>query len=496
VSSIRHERGTGVIVLDNMTLQGAVRALSPVEPDLRDSWSEHHRVLGKKDYSAADDLRRVADVLALAQLVQAVVLHDGIGIGPYGTPAWAEPSEGGPEVPGELDGVAGLLTFLADGYDHAGLAIETLRYAQDLARTDAFRGYVRALEEHHAVGAYLEISNGYYCTGFSDELLCGDSAHQSAYEVAAGIRDIGRHVLYRIEARLARWHSPRRTRRLMERLGDVADHEYRMPAEKDFAVFPFDLARVAGKDVHDRAIAGIDLIRNIAAACYYDRLAACADAAYAPHPLRAPFVEYRAPATGLDPRAVIRRMDLRRAGHVEAARRRIDGAFPGGGRVAEVRLPLFLAAVLAESADPEDVLPRALELRDSRPARRLRTWFAETGELARTGDLGIDELATRARDLEKALDAGWRPEPENRRKITIGLTVGPATVQAQDVWLPSLRLRRVRAFRLLYDLAQLSRASLGLGPDLGRVLGPGVEEAWQRHGGVLAGIETPVSRPS
>ncbi|OXM61931.1 hypothetical protein [Amycolatopsis vastitatis] len=482
-----------MIVLDNMTLQGAGRALSPDGPGPWDSWSAHHRVLGKNDYSAADDLRRVADVLALAQLVQAIVLHDRIGVGPYGIPTWANESGGEPEVPAGLDGVSGLLTLLADGYDHAGLAIETLRYAQDLACTDAFRGYVRALEEHHAVGAYLEISNGYYCTGFSDDLLCCDTVHQGIYEIVAGEPDEG-HVLYRILARLARRHGPRQTGRLLKQLSEAARHEGWMPVKKDFAVHPFDLTRVAGKDVHDKAVAGIDLIRNIAAACYYDRLAACVDAAYAPHPLRAPFVEYRAPA-GLDPDAVVRRMDERRAEHVDEARRRIDGAFPGGGRVAEVRLPLFLAAVLAESADPEDVLPRALELRDSRPARRLRAWFAETGELARTGDLGIDELATRARDLEKALDAGWRPEPVDRRKITIGLTVGPATIQAQDVWLPSLRPRRVRAFRLLYDLAQLSRASLGLGPDLGRVLGPGAEEAWQRRGGVLAGIETPVSRP-
>jgi hypothetical protein len=469
-----------VIVLDNMTLQGAARALSRSEPDLRDSWSDHHRAVGKQDYTENDDLRRVADVLALAQLVQAIVLHDGIGVGPYGTAAWTT----GTGAPAELDGLSPLLTVLDDGYDHVGLITETGRHAQDLARADAFREYVRALEEHHAVGAYLRISNGYFGTGFSDDLLCGDSAHRDVLDIASGgNRSDG--MVERLYLRLAQWHGPRGTRRLMDRLFEVAGHEHRMPGKADLTVFPFDLARLDSKDVHDKAIAGIDLIRNVAAACYYDRLAACADA---PHPLRAPFVEYRAPA-GLDPGAVVRRMDDRRAGHVAEVRRRIDSAFPGGGRAAEVRLPLFLAAVLAEAAEPEDVLPRALELRDSPPARRLRAWFAETGELAGAGDLGVDELATRARDLERALDAGWPPEPGDRRKITIGLTIGPATVQAPDVRLPRWPRRRSRAFRLLYDLAKLSRATLGLGPDLGRVLGPDAEQAWQRCGGGLAGID-------
>lgn len=481
-----------MIVLDNMTLQGATRALSTVEPDLRDSWSAHHRAVGKKDYHAEDELRRVADVLALAQLVQAIVLHDRIAVGPYGIRAWGKDTGRAPEVPDELDGVSGLLTVLTDEYDHIGLIIETRQYAQDLARTEAFRDYIRALEKHHAIGAYLRISDGYFCTGFSDDLLCGDAAHRDILELVADGQEEGdaERLVNRIYARLARWHSPERTRRLMDRLFEVAGHEHRMQSKKDFAVHPFDLARLAPGEVHGRAIAGIDLIRNVAAARYYDRLSACAGAAYAPHPLRTPFAEYRAPA-GLDPESVIRRMDDRRTEHIAQARQQIAGTFLGGTRVAEVRLPLFLAAVLAESADPEDILPRTLELRDSPPARRLRAWFAETDELARTGDLGIDELETRARDLTQAVDAGWRADPRDRRTMTIGLAIGPATVQAHDVRLPLLRPRRPRrrAFRLLYDLAKLSRASLGLGPELGRVLGPGVEKAWQHCGGTLAGLE-------
>ncbi|QKV75285.1 hypothetical protein [Amycolatopsis sp. Hca4] len=59
--------------------------------------------------------------------------------------------------------------------------------------------------------------------------------------------------------------------------------------------------------------------------------------------------------------------------------------------------------------------------------------------------------------------------------------MGPAIVQAQDVPLPR---RRPRTFRLPYDLARLSRASLSIGPDLGRVLGPAAERTWRRCGGL------------
>jgi hypothetical protein len=490
-----------MIILDNMTLQGAARALSRYQPDLDRSLAAHHRNTGKWDFGYSDDLRLTADVLALAQLVESVILFDEIGVGPYGTPSWAKTRDcdGVPlEAPEELDGLSGLLTVLDRGYDHASLIVETTLRAQEHARTDDFRDYIRTLEEHDALGAYLQISNGYISTGFSDDILCGDAANQTISHLISNEKIYRRAELAGLLTGLLKGRVWRRGHQgvvnLLVGLNKAVGHELKMRyhADVDTTLYPFDLTRPGVTDVPAKANAGIDLVRNAAAAYYYDRLAAHAGVAYAPHPLRAPFVEYR-PSGELGPVEVVRRMEERRAENVHLAKRTIAGTFRGGENIVEVRLPLFLATVLAESAEPEDVIAQALHLRDSSPARRLRAWFAETGELSRSGDLGVDRLAVRVQKLEKELDTWWSPGSRRPgRKIAIGLTVGPATIQAQDISLPLLRFgrRRPRTFRLLYDLAQISRDNLSLAPQLGRVLGVDAANAWRRCAEVFERIKT------
>lgn len=489
-----------MIVLDNMTLQGAARALSRQEADVGGSRSGHYRGNGKWDYAYSDDLRLTADVLALAQLVQAIVLYDKIGVGPYGTPSWARTVDSGGrqlETPAELDGLDGLLTVLDRGHDHPWLVIGAAQRAHERVGTDDFRDYVQTLEEHDAVGAYLKISNGYFNTGFSDEILCGDSADRDIFDLLFGPGPARPASPLKLSVLARLWNlvapgkaSPHRA------MLDIEAGESRLVLGGDYRLSPFNLSKIDPGDTHEKVTAGRDLLRNIAAAYYYDGLAAEVGAAYAPHPLRTRFVEY-SPADGLAPAEVVRRMEERRVGQVLAARESIRRTFRGGEGVPEVRLPFFLAAVLAESAEPEHVIAHALDLRDSRPATRLREWFVETHEMARAGDLGVDGLTGRVGELEKALDAWWNPSrPTYYQKITIGLSLGFATLQAQDVILPRLRFgkRRRRSFRLLYDMARLSRENLGLAPELDRVLGKDAGQAWRRCAVVFDQIENRFGR--
>lgn len=482
-----------MIVLDNMTLQGAARALSRYHPDLNGTRSVFQRTAGKWDYSYSDDLRLTADVLALAQLVQSIVLYDEIGVGPYGTPSWAKTRDADGrqlDAPHELDDIAGMLTVLDRGYDHSDLIIETMRRAQEHTRTDEYRDYISALEKHDALGAYLRISNGYFSTGFSDELLCGDSDRT--------IRDLvlGALMNTRSPAGLVgSWgrllKSPSLWANLRKTVNKLAAHERKLLYDKDITLNPFDLSRIGPGDFCEKVGAGLDLVRNVAAAYYYDQLAAYAKASYAPHPLRVRFVEYRA-TDELSPAELVRRMEERRAENVRSARQKITRTFRGGGDITEVKLPFFLATALTESAEPEDVIAQALQLRNSYPARRLRAWFEETGELSRSGDLGVDQLVARVQELEKALDTWWSPGQRRHGKINISLSVGPAAVQAQNVSIPLIPLgkRPPRTFRLLYDMAHLSRSNLSLAPQLGRVLGTDAAKAWRRCADVFERIET------
>ncbi|MFD2422718.1 hypothetical protein [Amycolatopsis pigmentata] len=485
-----------MIILDNMTLQGAARALSRWQPDLWGTRSKKHRNADKWDYAYSDDLRMTADILALAQLVQSIVLYDEVGVGPYGTPSWAKTRPWLElEPPNELDGVAGLLTVLDRGYDHQSLITKTALRAQEHTRTEDFRDYIRTLEDQDALGAYLRISNGYFGTGFSDELLCGDSTDQTIFHLMDNAEKNTRNragILARLLTAGGRGWGKSTTKAARR------ERELDYQSDVDITLHPFDLTQVESGDFYEKVTAGLDLVRNIAATYYYDRLAAHAKSAYAPHPLRVRFVEYRAPDE-LSPADLVRRMEERRAGNVRSARQKIARTSCGGEDLVEVRLPLFLAAVLTESAEPEDVVAQALHLRDSPPARRLRAWFEETGELCRSGGLGIDQLTARVQELEKALDTWWssgqRHDPKATiGKITIGLTAWPPAIQAQaqdvSLVLPRLGRRRPRTFRLLYDLAQISRDNLSLAPELGRVLGSDAADAWRRCAGIFEQIET------
>jgi hypothetical protein len=85
---------------------------------------------------------------------------------------------------------------------------------------------------------------------------------------------------------------------------------------------------------------------------------------------------------------------------VEAAERfardRIDSLNAFLDRPAFVALPLFLARVLAESSDRSQVVPIALQIRDSRPARRFREYAARLRVAVEEG-----EVAEVARELDR-----------------------------------------------------------------------------------------------
>jgi hypothetical protein len=92
---------------------------------------------------------------------------------------------------------------------------------------------------------------------------------------------------------------------------------------------------------------------------------------------------------------------------VEAAERlardRIDSLNAFLDRPAFVALPLFLTRVLAESSDRSQLVPIALQIRDSGPARRFREYGArlriavEEGEIAEVAR-GLDRYARLLRD--------------------------------------------------------------------------------------------------
>lgn len=116
----------------------------------------------------------------------------------------------------------------------------------------------------------------------------------------------------------------------------------------------------------------------------------------------------------------------------------------------ETRMPCVLAAILKEARSPSDVLPIALQIRESKEAKAFRTWSADFSGAIQKGDLvqiGVfhKEVEEVVKDVNKMLGI----TNEDSLKVTLGW--GPVSL-GRAFSLPKVIQRPIRLKRHLWFL--------------------------------------------
>lgn len=453
----------GGVILDSLTLQSTLRILGENDAVQAPLASRYRR--RKWDYNLNFALRVAIDVECLAQLVHAIVMHEEIGISPgfvhQGVDKVIMRSGYGRSVPRAAgEGLGDVVTLLAFPERlHRQILLMAGERAIEISRTPEFRRYLEALSSGGLEGVILDISNGYFDTGYSDPSTLASFELQEENDQEAIYYDLALD-----EMKQGHMAIGQRFRRLAQGMRSI-DYE-----DHALVKMPF------GHGAEKRA-AAYDVVRNTAAALYYQYLAQLVNAPYLPHALREPLATFD--PDGASPADIEGRV----VAHLQALRRHRAEAITAmiGGSGFDLQVPLVLAKVLQDAREPAEVIPRALELRETASARRLRAWFRDLhaqlqtpGADMRSAERELDGFRNLVRRWADSTDAD-----DGGSTITMGVNLGVVSFSSP---LPKglNRIRRRWRLQFLYDLARAGDATPRLGPRLANVLGEPIAEAWQQ----------------
>lgn len=483
-----------MIFLDNMTLQGAMRTLG-AELD-RDAPDTDRRVDKKWDYEANDKIQMAVDLMCLAQLCQAVVFHDEIATTSDFADRWVA-------TDGALQDLCDLIKVvpICDDARESLQSVSAL-LATGIAATDEFKAYVDLLSAEPLMGTFLRISNGYFETGYSDPGLFGDIKRDHEYflrgaRLVREITALTREAEALPEGDPARHRLLRRQQRISRSADSFLDACERL---REYGVGnsaalrrAHPLGRLDLRDGVELELAGgaASLVKNVAATMHYGHLACVHDAKYMPHPLRAPFAivaggSIQEKQLHLDEESMVRRMDFFRLARSTKINEFVTTSSNRDSALyVDVVFPFVLALVLEESGSRDDLVHRLLVLRESKPASRLRRWFAEFRDGIREGHLSMGEIETRFQLLEEELTRCMMVTPsEKRHGITVGINLGFVNFE-KEVRFGSPRRWLLQDFRIIQDLARISNMSASFAPSLRRIFGEPLARAWSESQSLL-----------
>lgn len=448
-------KSPNAIMLDSMTLQGALRLLACTEGIPRYSETEvERRRKDKWNYALNTGFRVASDISCLAQLVQSLILHEEIAVeASYMATKQTtyDPDDPlAPIPPMQLNQLlsGSVSTFslsLASRLDHAAQACELV---VDYAMSEAFKNYLKLLSVRSLDAAFLHISHAYFGTGYSDLALF--PREEFAFALKKEVR------AFRDYASLLDYTRYR-----------TEDHVLaRTPQSRE--------------DVDDKAGAAVDVLRNAQAAYFYQSISDSEGIGYLSHPLRSSFVAFDAMAVGHGLDYVGERiLGLLQQGRAEAVTP-VNELL--GEEVIHVEIPFFLAAVLQNASAPEDVIERALAVRDSRDAKQMRSWLSQFREMLADGEMTVERQAREIARL-KRLVAQWMDTSSrttaSAEQLNIGLNFGPVSV-SKDVRVPGIR-RTPKRLRLLQSLADVSNTTPRFNELIRKVFGVRVGDSWEHY---------------
>lgn len=448
-------KSSNAIMLDSMTLQGALRLLACTDGMPRYSETEvEHLRKDKWNYPLNTGFRIASDISCLAQLVQSLILHEEIAVEAsymkIKQKTYDPRDPLAPIPPMQLDQLLShaVSTFnlpLTSRLDHAAQACELV---VGYSMSEAFKNYLKLLSMRSLDAAFLHISHAYFGTGYSDlALFPREEFSFSLKEKVRAFRDYASLLDY--------------TRYRTE------DHV--------LARTPYSRG-----DADDKAGAAVDVLRNAQAAYFYQSISDSEGIGYLSHPLRSSFVAFDVMAVdrGLD-YAGERILEMLQHGRAEAVTPVNEFL---GEEVIHVEIPFFLATVLKNANTPEDVIERALAVRDSRDAKRMRSWLLHFREMIAHGEMTVERQAREVAHL-KRLVAQWMNTSSrttaSAEQLSIGLNFGPASV-SKNVGVPGIR-RTPKHLRLLQSLADVSNTTPRFDELIRKVFGVQVGDSWEHY---------------
>jgi hypothetical protein len=479
----------GSVLLDNLTLQSAFRALSAPHDGLPvvDRPRGHAYRGDKWNYALNGDFRVAIDIACLAQLLQAIVLNERIALDPDFMFRWGAGVSRPPDrdaaitLPDEARGLEEIIVPLAYDDDlHRAMLTESSGEALAYTATAAFRDYLGLLSHSGVEGAILDITNGYFSTGYSDP---------SALPIFTFNTDAADPAYFKLASEASADEDNSAAIRLYSFLNNLRD-----ATPDDHALIS---THYAPSDVYDKVSAASDVIKHAAAAGYFQRLAALADASYMPHPLRSSFVLFEqvcreSPDSALRQRVIVLAESIH-AGRVASLSDRF------GLALGDVPVPFVLAAALQSARSPADILQRALEMRESKAACRLRGWFTSLHAELTSGQVELDSLERRLDDLDRLLRrwlgaSSAEPDAGSSRKINIGVNIGLVSVSTDlDLRKAAQLVSSRRQLRFLHDLTRVANVTPGLDPLLQQVFGQGIAGSWRRSRKAMVQFSAPPS---
>jgi hypothetical protein len=484
--------GLGSVIMDGLTLQSALRILG--EDGAVQAPAAHEFRNDKWDYDLNLALRVAMDVECLAQLVHAIVMHEEIGISPgfvhlTGGLMIMRDGYGSFVPPAAGEGLGGVVTPLTYPESlHRQMLLRAGEQALEISRTPEFRHYLRALSSGGLEGVILDISNGYFETGYSDPSALAsfeleEENDREAIYVDLSLDEMAQATVLLRRAKLAMGPAKKKSLTAEAQAHMATGQRYHLLAEamrsidnRDHALIEAPIPSGYG---YDKMTAAYDVVRNMAAALYFQYLAQLADAPYLPHVLRAPLVTFD---SGVSPSTPSANLEQRVIGHLQTLRRRRADSITAmiGDPGFDLEVPLVLAKILKDARGPAEVIPRALELRETASARRLRSWFRDLHAQLHAPEADMRSVE---RELEgfRALISRWTGSTmsDGEAAVTMGVNLGVVYFESP---LPSGlgKVRRRWRLQFLYDLARAGDATPRLAPALAKVFGEPIGQAWQQ----------------
>jgi hypothetical protein len=466
------------ILLDSMTIQGAVRLLTPTDrfPPYRWTDAEHRRG-DKWNYPLNTGFRIACDLACLSQLVQSIILHDHVLV--ESSHSDIRLDSGYAEAYGAplpIDRLQGLITpfkvSYSDRIDHmAHAAMQVLRYAE----SDAFRNYLSLLSTASLEAIFIHISHGYFETGYSDRALFPRDEIVGPTKGMGVIADGPEEQSAELEEKQSKY------RQYESLLTDMTDNDNHPLARTPYS----------REDVSDKAFAAADVLRNAHAAYYYQSIADTEGVGYLAHPLRSSFVAFDIMATEHGLQFVGERMtEFLRESRV-AATEPINKFL--GKEIIHGEVPFFLAMILRDVTGPDDILERAWAIRESKDAEHMRAWVQRLSRMVSNNDLTVERLGQEVLQLKNLVDH-WmsrsREAASASGPLNVGLNFGLVSL-SKDLSLPPLaKWRRMpRHLRLFQSLAEVSNLTPRFDPLVKGVFGEAIGDSWDHYRYALAKFE-------
>jgi len=236
-------------------------------------------------------------------------------------------------------------------------------------------------------------------------------------------------------------------------------------------------------NIHGSTVALADVQRQLAAGYYYAALAGMCGISCAPHPLRS--VLLGEPVLGASVASAL-------ASSVQS-RERLGSQTARELGMTLAPVPLVLLPILKACGSPQDVPSALLEYRSSRGAVAARELLAEAENVLSDPDIGTKRQERDLRRISRSLGRPLTNDPTAEVMVSLGFVSISQEFGTSGLRNAFHRLTSSRGLRFVDGLRRSVTEAAEIGPELKRVFGDDVAEAWSGAQGIIGAAGRPKS---